>query len=136
MHGAILRTTFPADTKIGEKRICFREAEWTGHADKENNDGFNPWITGVSTKVHIDRLIVGNFQLHIRIESDIESRSNIENYGDMICFRYPDALTVATVRIATSLISSQQAKLNMESELDKKKSFEVLASEAKTIWNK
>jgi hypothetical protein len=44
--------------------------------------------------------------------------------------------TVVHVRIATSLISSAQALVNLRRELRPKKGFDAVALDAKMIWNR
>jgi putative alpha-1,2-mannosidase len=44
--------------------------------------------------------------------------------------------TVVHVRIATSLISSAQALVNLRRELRPKKGFDAVALDAKMVWNR
>jgi putative alpha-1,2-mannosidase len=46
------------------------------------------------------------------------------------------SVTVVHVRIATSLISSAQALVNLRRELRPKKGFDAVALDAKMVWNR
>jgi hypothetical protein len=99
MHGAILRVSFPADL-IG-KFICFAGAHVRCKRKRPNHTYINrycllqwtgngmtpmPHISGKSTEVHQDRMLVSNFNHYIHAES--EAASSVEVDGDMNCFRY------------------------------------------------
>lgn len=121
MHGAVLKVTFPA--QMVTKRICLSHAEWTAHGMTSPGGGSRsydkpsgkPWITGRNLDVHIERLMVSNFAMHIRAESD--TATNVEAHGDMSCFNYNQGVEEATVLVATSLISPTQATINLNREL-------------------
>ena len=167
MHGAMLRVTFPSRNM--EKRICLANAEWTGSGMSSGN-AFNgpaasekeklqrpsgkPYITGKNHNVHIERMIVANFNMHIRAESD--QASKVEPHGDVSCFVYSKLATEVTVMVATSMVSAGQAMLNLNREIrymerqgegaaaarsdDARKSetdkqFDVVAYEARRTWN-
>ena len=127
MHGAILQVTFPSNNLYNTmgKHICFTSAEY-------QNQGNNK-ITGRATQVHHDRMLITNFNLYIHIES-AEAVRTIEG-NDMHCFRYSHQATVVTVKMATSLISREQAQLNYNTEVGSKSYIEVYTS-AKSIWHK
>lgn len=137
MHGAMLRVTFPSISAIqagadAEKRVCFAEAEWTEHGAAST--GSVPFITGKNLQAKQDRMIISGFTMFIRAES--ESAVDIDVIQDMICFRYKRTADVVTVRIATSLISSEQAKVNLNRELPLSRGFVDLLVEAKGEWNR
>lgn len=128
-HGSILRVTFPTNVN-GQKRICFYDAQMTG---QEKNNEIST-IIGKSVHVSQDRMIVANFGFHFRAESaDVQS---IEQDQDISCFRYKRDATVVVVRIGTSLISADQAKVNLDREVPISKGFNDIALESKNIWNK
>lgn len=129
MHGAILRVTFPSRSDVGEKRICFAGSQWTGHGSSPNS-----WITGVNEKVAHERMVILNFGLHMRAES--AAAYEVESSQDIICFRYRNDASVVTVRIATSLISPDQALVNLNREVPTSKSFDDIKLEAKKTWNR
>jgi predicted alpha-1,2-mannosidase len=129
-HGAIFRATFPQSTDRGKKRVCFAEANWD-----HDESGSSNTITGYSDKVKQDRMIVSNFHMYIRAESDTTVESK-EHDGDMVCFRYRSDTTEAVVRIATSLISNEQVKTNLNRELPRSRNFNDIASETRSVWNK
>ena len=135
MHGAIARITFPNNEHINtEKRLCFREADWS-IANENNLKKYVKVILGKSTQVHIDRLLVSNFNMYIRIETDNSKGIRIESAQDMMCFRYERDTSTAVVRIATSLISAQQAQVNLNRELPVNSTFDDVLKQAKHTWN-
>ena len=79
-------------------------------------------------------MMVANFALRIRAESAEASR--IVRHDDMKCFAYSAHTTVAHVRMATSLISPEQALVNLRRELKPKKSFDSVMLDAKMVWNR
>jgi putative alpha-1,2-mannosidase len=126
MHAAILRVSFLPDTSGMEKRVCMTGAHWDNYGTQ--------YINGRATQVHIDRMLITNFGLHIHTES--QEATAVENHGDMICYRYKnDALTV-NVRLATSLISHDQAEVNFKREVPPELSFDDIMKQAKSTWNK
>lgn len=168
MHGAIFRVTFPS-RKV-EKRICMTNAEWTGSGmsvrqeaswdpnatgkEKIIHPSGKPFITGRNGNVHIERMIVAGFGMHIRAESD--KAMNVEMHGDISCFSYDPSATQVTVMVATSLISGAQATLNLNREIrymerqgegaaeeatkdarksDDERQFDVVSWEARRTWN-
>ena len=167
MHGAMLRVTFPS--RNIEKRICLANAEWTGSGMSSANafDGAaasekeklqrpsgKPYITGKNHNVHIERMIVANFNMHIRAESD--QAIKVEPHGDVSCFVYHQMATTVTVMVATSMVSAGQATLNLNREIryierqgegaaaaksadskssENDKQFNVVAYEARRTWN-
>jgi putative alpha-1,2-mannosidase len=54
----------------------------------------------------------------------------------MICFIYPKEATKVSMRMATSLISPEQAKVSLDRELSKEKGFVFTMMETKNVWNK
>jgi putative alpha-1,2-mannosidase len=58
----------------------------------------------------------------------------------VILYNHPSptqrSATVVHVRIATSLISSAQALVNLRRELRPKKGFDAVALDAKMVWNR
>ena len=93
------------------KRICFREGTWT-----EKSEWGHSVIQGVTHRFTQDRMVTGQFSLHSRIESI--TKATVANDRDIICFVYPSDAVEVNVRIATSLISPEQAKVNLDRELD------------------
>jgi putative alpha-1,2-mannosidase len=130
-HGAIVRITFPATTEWGNKHVCFASVGWR---DRGSANGGGNFIYGVTTAVHTDRLLVSNFNLHMRAESP----ESVEAYpvADMMCFKYKKDATVVHIRMATSLISLSQVQTNFNRELPKSKSFDQILLETKMVWNK
>jgi putative alpha-1,2-mannosidase len=61
-------------------------------------------------------MITGQFALHSRIESI--TKATIANDRDMICFIYSSDAVEVHVRMATSLISSAQAMVSLDREID------------------
>jgi predicted alpha-1,2-mannosidase len=145
-------------------------AEWTGSGmsvkqdlswdpnpagkEKLKRPSGKPWITGKNGNVHIERMIVANFGMHIRAESD--TARNVESHGDISCFSYDTSATTVTVMVATSLISAEQATINLNREIrlmtrqgdgaseastgdaaktEDARQFDVVAWEARRTWN-
>jgi putative alpha-1,2-mannosidase len=136
MHGAMLRVTFPSLSAIqaapdAEKRVCFSDARWISHCTVK--DGIS-YISAETSHAKHDKIPLPNFTLFIQAES--EDVEEIDEYEDLLCFRYKRTAKVVTVRIATSLISSEQAKVNLHRELPLSKSFDDLLIEAKSEWNR
>jgi predicted alpha-1,2-mannosidase len=127
-HAAILRVTFPKRGN-GNKRVCFAQAEWLRHGSTPV-----PWITGKSTEVHQDRMLISNFAMHIRVIS--EDAATAEGVGDVTCFKFKSDAHIVSVRIASSLISGDQAEVNLNREVGIERSFDEIAAEAKDVWNK
>ena len=94
------------------KRICFREGTWQQH---ENRDIAT--ITGKTTRVTQDRMLISKFALYSHVES-ITKGATVQNDRDIICLVYPPSAVQVDVRIATSLISPEQAKVNLNREID------------------
>ena len=128
MHGAYLRVTFPKNVEGREKRICFREGQNWAHTAETGGSAI---ITGVNKRVTQDRLPVSRFGLHIRVRSD--EPADVHDDRDIICFSYRSTVTSVGVRLATSLISPEQAKVNMDRELNG--DYETVAKEAKSTWH-
>lgn len=133
-HGALLRVTFPLSAEgRGQKRICFVESDWLEHGAAKDGSGVH-FINGRNNKAKQDRMIISNFNMHIRAESSMAT--SVDSNGDMICFKYASDATVVTVRIATSLISQEQALTNLQRELPMSRGFDDLLAESKGVWNK
>ncbi len=131
MHGAMARITFPA--RGTSKRMCFTGigATWGAKGMSDTNayspsaandwerkistGSGKPFIKGHANQVHIERLIVANFNMHVRLESD--DATAVEDHQDLSCFRFENSATVVTVYLATSLISETQALINLNREL-------------------
>jgi len=96
--------------------------------------GFGP--ESVETKFH--------HYFHLETEPPIAMKAGIkQNVSDNMydqgleAFLEFDPATVSeiTIRVATSFISPEQAKLNLDRELPKTKSFEDVAKESRQRWN-
>jgi hypothetical protein len=87
-----------------EKHICFAQGDWG-----ESGSSPVPYFYGRSNKVHVDRKLVMNFNLHFYVEAP-EAR-NIVHYEDLICVEYSRSATQVQLHLATSLISKEQAKV-------------------------
>ncbi len=125
-HAATLRVTFPENTHNVEKRVCFREGSWTTRGNS---------LIGVASQVNKDRMYFENFGLHIYATSVGVATTETQNIG--ACFKFKNSELSAEIRIATSLISQEQAKGNLEQELAVGKvSFEDAKREARAVWNK
>ena len=141
IHGAIARFTFPeynAHRSFGDRRVCFVEASWNNHGvDSEGH----PYISGVARQVSKDRMIVAGFGLHAHITSDTNGdtgmKTDIEDHGEMICFKYTGGTgRSVTIRLTTSLISDEQAVVSMRRELPRSMNFDDIAWLAKSTWNR
>lgn len=131
-HAAALRITFPSNTDNSEKRFCFREGHWESHSELLHSD----YIIGKASQVNMDRMHFDNFNLFISTRSTSSSAARVESVGGGgICYRYNSQEREVIIHIATSLISHQQAKYNLESELDGK-TFDEVKEETRLVWNK
>jgi len=152
MHGAIARFTFPpAQSNIyneaGDRRLCFTEASW-GASDEIQQDGKKlHYLNGRATQINKDRMPVTGFGMHVHITSETDSHltTTVEDHGELRCFKYsaaygaslgPSDGRVVTIRIATSLISIDQAAVSMRRELPTASGFDDIALVAKRTWNK
>eukprot|EP00605_Chrysophyceae_sp_TOSAG23-4_P002195 GSChrysophyteH1.ASY1.ANO1.2425.1 assembled CDS len=113
MHGAMLRVTFPEHKD--SKRICFtgQGAEWT----EQGLSDTRPYIVGRAN------------------QSD--DAVKVLNFHDVRCFDYADTATVVTVYMATSMISDQQAIINLNRELRYygRNQFDIVLKHATNTWN-
>jgi putative alpha-1,2-mannosidase len=123
------RVTFPSNTDRAEKRVCFREGSWTTKSELLGSTS----IVGRATQVNMDRMHFNNFNLFIATKT-LQSAS-VEQHNGAICYRYKSEETTVIVHIATSLLSPEQAKYNLESEM-KDKSFDELKEETRLVWNR
>lgn len=129
-HGAALRVTFPATSDLGSKRVCFTNARWEGRGDIAGGTGKQ--ASGVSSTVHQDRLSVSNFAMHIYIESP--DAIEVSNEMDMTCFKYKGNAEAINIRMATSLISQDQAVVNYQREVPPTKAFDEILLDTKMVW--
>jgi putative alpha-1,2-mannosidase len=129
-HGAMVRITFPQPSDWGKKHVCFASLNWRDHGNAHSGR----FLYGVSTSVHTDRMLVNNFNFHVRAES--AEAVDIYPVADLMCFKYKQDATVIHLKIATSLISSNQVEVNMNRELPESKNFESILSETKGVWNR
>jgi hypothetical protein len=113
MHGAILRVTFPPNTKNTEKRICFKLEGDSWEKLEKQADG-TAVIVGSSGRVNGHP---SGFRHYIRALSD-EAVDKVEHAGrDCGCFTYARDAASATVRVATSFIDQAQAATNYDREV-------------------
>lgn len=125
MHAATLRVTFPDNSHNQEKRVCFREGAWSAHGS---------YLTGVASQVNKDGMLFDNFGLHIYAMS--VGAATTEMKSRTACFKFKNSATSAEIRIATSLISQDQAQSNLNQEMTVKVPFEELKDETRAVWNK
>lgn len=143
-HGAMLRVTFPPGAQYNnvEKHVCFAMANWDKHgaiaaaivSGSGSALGSGQYLTGRATQVGHERMMISNFNLHLRAES--AEAVAVKAVDDMRCFAFKNDAHAVDVRISTSLISQEQALLNMKRELKPQKDFDALALESKMVWNK
>lgn len=127
-HAAVVRITFPE--RKTTKHFCLAEAEWLDHGKVGGSVSF---LNGKTTRVKQDRMLISNFNMFIRTEAP--DAEDVDMLGDMACFRFKTDATAVTIRIVTSLISFEQASVNLEKEAPLKKGFDEIAIETKSIWN-
>lgn len=126
VHAATLRVTFPENSHNQEKRVCFREGSWQAHGS---------YLTGVASQVNKDGMSFNNFGLHIYATSVGPATAEMKSRS--ACFKFKNSDTSAEIRIATSLISQEQAKSNLEQEMAPgTASFAEIKDETKAVWNK
>lgn len=133
MHGAILRVTFPIyGNEMSGKSVCFAETNFESQGRSPESQ--KVFIAGRSNQVSIDRMMVSNLNLYFRAESD--EATIAYDAIDMKCFKFDPNAQIVHVRIATSLISREQVMTNFKREVGFDKSFDDIASSAKTTWRK
>jgi putative alpha-1,2-mannosidase len=132
-HAAIVRVTFPQQSaQLGAKYVCFANLQWSDYG-KDNSIG-GSYISGKTSNVNSDRMLVSNFALYMKGTS-LEANEVI-SHEDLLCFHYPAHVTTAIIRIGTSLISAAQVNTNLQRELPAEKSFDEICLETKSVWNK
>ena len=127
MHGASLRVTFPATTRL-EKRICLKLGGGGG-------DGYE---VGTGTHLSVDArtnrhsgAVGSNFAHHIRAEAI--TPATFEARGrDCFCFAYDRSATEVEVHLATSFLGKLQAQRNLALEL---RPFDEAKAEGAQEWN-
>jgi len=143
MHGAVLRVTFASNVEAHEpKRVCFREADFN---EGPTDSGGYPTIEGQTFRVSSDKIKVRGFAMHIVAEArgvgeSKNAKITIETMGrTFACFTSSDTSPasgmVMEVKIATSLISKDQARLSLSREMPPSDTFTETAATAKSIWN-
>jgi putative alpha-1,2-mannosidase len=141
-HAAIIRITFPETNEYGRKHLCFADLSYDNDQQGDLTStstlfGMNQngkYFEAYTENVHSERMIVNHFKFRIRVES-MEAMEIVEIH-DLKCFRYKTSATTVTIRIATSLISREQALINFQREVPYEKSFEDILYEAKLVWNR
>jgi putative alpha-1,2-mannosidase len=128
-HGAYVQVTFPKTSE--QKYFCMANLQWGDQGNSANGGNF---ITGRSTQVHSERMIVNKFALNMRAES--AESIEIKGSDDLKCFKYDPHAEKVSIRISTSLISAKQAVTSLERELSHKKSFDEVLHDAKSTWNR
>jgi putative alpha-1,2-mannosidase len=142
-HAAVVRVTFPATTEWGNKHVCFGNLHWKDHGTTTTSSSSEGaglfgggkekrFLYGISTSVHSDRMMVGKFSFHVKVESG--EASDVFPMDDLMCFKFKKEATIVHLRIATSLISSNQVDTNMRREVPYSKSFDQILYETKTVW--
>lgn len=143
MHAAILKVTFPAINPNGiGKRICFRlPPQPTGKERNKprgsigNMNENDLWLEFKSERAND---VPNGFAMYIRAEVDKTSLQfgasiSAKSDGDMRCIEFSPSETAVTVRIASSLISIEQAKLNLDREVGGR-FFEEVELESRDVW--
>mmetsp|Transcript_32077 Transcript_32077/g.75265 ORF Transcript_32077/g.75265 Transcript_32077/m.75265 type:complete len:970 (-) Transcript_32077:14-2923(-) len=142
MHGAILKVTFPVNNPMGlAKRVCFGlPADDTKKRSKGGaHSNFNAeemWLEMVSMRAEE---VPSGFSLYVRAEVDKSALQyrpegeHVTTTGAIRCFNFSPKETTVIVRLATSLISFAQAKLNLAREVGQR-SFEEVEIEGKMVW--
>eukprot|EP00930_Biecheleria_cincta_P040380 TRINITY_DN27671_c0_g1_i1.p1 TRINITY_DN27671_c0_g1~~TRINITY_DN27671_c0_g1_i1.p1 ORF type:complete len:938 (-),score=136.39 TRINITY_DN27671_c0_g1_i1:29-2842(-) len=143
MHAAILTVTFPTVNPNGiGKRVCLKlPAKPTGkesHLPRGSIEIVNEDGLTLGFKSERANDVPRGFAMYIRAEVDKTSLQfgasiSAQNDGDMRCFEFSPKETDVTVRIASSLISFEQAKLNLDREVGGRH-FEEVERESRDIW--
>ena len=126
MHGAILKVTFPSSQSTANqgRSVCFTSADFTSSGNNK--------LTGRASQVHHDRMPIVNFMMYIHIETS--NAINIHRDHDMTCFQYSNNAEIVIVKMATSLISAQQAEHNFKTEVENK-DYTNIYNDAKKTWH-
>ena len=128
-HGAIVRVHFPKHVHA-KKALCFSGSRsWeTDHSNSYKS------FAGSSNQITVDRTIVSNFRYHFYMSS--KDAISISNVMDIQCFEFAKDAEVVDVYVGTSLISLDQAKYVLASEINMlTTTFDDLLKQTKDIWN-
>eukprot|EP00929_Paragymnodinium_shiwhaense_P080801 TRINITY_DN42160_c0_g2_i1.p1 TRINITY_DN42160_c0_g2~~TRINITY_DN42160_c0_g2_i1.p1 ORF type:complete len:954 (+),score=230.99 TRINITY_DN42160_c0_g2_i1:73-2934(+) len=145
MHGAVMKVTFPSfNPRRIPKRICFklppRGNPRTLISNPARLDSSNEQEMSLELTTSRAEDVPRDFAMRVRAEVAMEllkkplpqdqriSKGVVTN-----CFEFDHEEVEVTVRLATSLISSQQAKLNLDREIGKR-SFEEVEQESRQVW--
>lgn len=144
-HGAVLKVTFPEANTLA-KRLCFRLPP----PNKQGSSGSHAassreslWMEMTSTRA--EGKLPPNFGLRVHAKVDVASlraqgQASITpggapaaGSGAMRCFEFSPVETDVTVWIGTSLISMEQARLNLKREVEGR-TFEDVELESRLVW--
>eukprot|EP00928_Gymnodinium_smaydae_P067279 TRINITY_DN5022_c0_g2_i1.p1 TRINITY_DN5022_c0_g2~~TRINITY_DN5022_c0_g2_i1.p1 ORF type:complete len:1010 (-),score=189.35 TRINITY_DN5022_c0_g2_i1:33-2903(-) len=145
-HGAVLKVTFPAvNPNNYAKRICFRLPPTTpGGKDGAPSEWGELNLAGASLELISRRGadVPKNFGLHVRAEVDASSllerpelRVALHDMNRMACFSLSPREVDVTVSLGTSLISREQAMLNLQREVRGRR-FSDVEEESRQVWRR
>uniref|UniRef100_A0A7S4QCR5 Alpha-1,2-mannosidase n=1 Tax=Alexandrium monilatum TaxID=311494 RepID=A0A7S4QCR5_9DINO len=140
-HGAVLKVTFPeVNPRHYEKRICFKLPPWNKKQSPGSFGASNSqdmWMEVTSTRAES---VPANFALYVRAEVDVANlrysqgvHQRITTGAGLQCFEFSPMETAVTVWVGTSLISTEQARLNLEREVRGRR-FEEVEDECRYVW--
>jgi len=126
-HSAVFRFTFPVGSTY--RNVMFGS---TGATPVITGNTFTTQCTGTSYGMR-NMLVYGEF-------SQTPSSSSLASGTSRISFNAnslgPNGETVIEMKIATSLMSTTQAKKNLDLEIDPTDNFDSVMAKSKAIWNK
>jgi len=144
-HCAVLKVTFPSiNPQHHEKRVCLKlpapNKKPAGYSQSSlgDFDTGNMWTELTAARADD---APRNFGLYVRAEVDVASlrdpsssgRGRHSRSGNMHCFEFSTEETEVTVYIGASLISKEQAQLNMQREVRGRR-FEEVEEESRMVW--
>eukprot|EP00418_Pyrodinium_bahamense_P091758 CAMPEP_0179028794 /NCGR_PEP_ID=MMETSP0796-20121207/9724_1 /TAXON_ID=73915 /ORGANISM="Pyrodinium bahamense, Strain pbaha01" /LENGTH=903 /DNA_ID=CAMNT_0020724937 /DNA_START=160 /DNA_END=2868 /DNA_ORIENTATION=- len=140
-HGAILKVTFPAvNPRRYEKRVCFKLPPWNKKMNPGSFGASNEQEMWLEITTRFAESVPGNFGLKVRAEVARSSlrhqqdvRRSISTGSSVTCFEFSPMETEVTVWVGTSLISAEQARVNLEREVRDRR-FEDVEEESRLVW--
>lgn len=143
-HAAIVRITFPElNPRNLQKRVCFRlpppDKKQLVSGTLGKIDGQEMWMELISRRAND---VPPYFGVYVRAQVDkrslkhtlqIAAAERISGTRNMHCFEFHPREGAINIFVASSLISEQQAQLNLEREV-MGKTFEEVEEDAKLVW--
>lgn len=140
-HGAVLKVTFPAyNPRRNEKRVCFKlpqggKSLLSNPARLDNFDERELWLELTTSRADD---VPRNFALRVRAEVDVASLrfregASIHRGSNINCFAFSIDEVDVTIWLASSLVSAEQARMNLAREV-RGRGFDEVLRESTHVW--